>query len=260
MNTIAAGLFVLLSIASPAIAADPPHAPSAYDLYVAGKFADAMKIGAASGNALGVLTAARAALADAQTHPAPCLQCLRAAEDYARQAIALDGSIPDAHVYLAVAMGYEARIVGPVWARARNYPGKAKDELDRALALAPKNAWALGALGGWHIEIVRTGGSYLADLLYDATEEAGLAAFAAAFRNAPDNLSIRYQYALSLAGYDADRLRKEIDDAFARVAKLKPATAYEVVAKARAAELAALLKKGDRSTFDAKVRKYQGYP
>ena len=49
-------------------------------------------------------------------------------------------------------------------------------------------------------------------------------------------------------------------DAFARVAKEKPATAYEVLARTRAVELNALLAKGDRATFDAKVRKYQGYP
>ena len=52
---------------------------------------------------------------------------------------------------------------------------------------------------------------------------------------------MRYQYALSLSGYDADRFRHEIDDALARVAKEKAATAYEAIAKKRAAELALLL-------------------
>ncbi len=157
-------------------------------------------------------------------------------------------------------MGYEARVVGPVWARAHNYPGQAKTELDAALALDPKSPWALGALGGWNVEIVRTGGDYLASWLYGATVDKGLAAFDAAFKAAPDNLSVRYQYALSLGGYDADRFNREIRDAFARIAKDKPATAYETVARARAAELAGLLNKGDRNAFTAKVRQYQGYP
>jgi len=147
-----------------------------------------------------------------------------------------------------------------VWARAHNYPGQAKDELDAALALDPKSPWALGALGGWNVEIVRTGGDSLASWLYDASVDKGLAVFAAAFKSAPDNLSVRYQYALSLSGYDADRFRHEIEDAFARIAKEKPATAYESLAKSRAAELAALLKGGDRGAFDARVHKYQGYP
>ena len=100
----------------------------------------------------------------------------------------------------------------------------------------------------------------MADWFYGASVDNGLAAFAAAFRAAPDNLSVRYQYALSLSGYDADRFRHEIDDAFARIARQKPATAYEALARARAGELAALLKAGKRAAFDARVHKYQGYP
>ncbi len=107
---------------------------------------------------------------------------------------------------------------------------------------------------------MRTGGDYLASWLYGASVDKGLDAFAAAFRAAPDNLSVRYQYALSLCGYDADRFNREIKDAFARIAKTKPATAYETLARARAAELAGLLNKGDREAFNAKVRQYQGYP
>src|SRR6185437_15592149 len=164
-----------------------PAAP--WDLYVAGRYAEAMKAGVAAKSATGYVVAARAALADATTRPVPCLACLRHAEDLARMATAADPRLADAHVYLAVAMGYEARAVGPVWARAHNYPGKAKSELDTALALDPRSPWALGALGGWNVEIVRTGGPTLADWLYGATVDKGLAAFAAAFRAAPDNLS-----------------------------------------------------------------------
>ena len=235
-----------------------PAAP--WDLYVAGRYAEAMKAGVAAKSATGYVVAARAALADATTRPVPCLACLRHAEDLARMATAADPRLADAHVYLAVAMGYEARAVGPVWARAHNYPGKAKSELDTALALDPRSPWALGALGGWNVEIVRTGGPTLADWLYGATVDKGLAAFAAAFRAAPDNLSVRYQYALSLSGFDAVRFDREIRDSFARIAREKPATAYEVVARTRAAELAMLLNRGDHDAFAARVRQYQGYP
>jgi hypothetical protein len=252
MKTVLALLIGLA--ASPALAATP------YDIYATGRYEEAMKAGAATGTAAGLTVAARAALADATTRPEPCLDCLRHAEDFASKAVAADPHLADAHVYLAVAMGYEARIVGPVWARAHNYPGRAKDELDRALTLDPRSPWALGALGGWNVEIVRTGGERLASWIYGATIDDGLSAFAAAFKSAPDNLSVRYQYALSLCGYNADRFRHEIDDAFARIAKEKASTAYEALAKKRAAELAQLLGSGDRASFDARVRKYQGYP
>ena len=250
----AAALLLALLAASPLAAATP------WESYVAGHYAQAIKDGTSANTATGYLIATRATLAVATTSPEPCLDCLRRAETLARKATALDPKLADAHVYLAVAMGQEARIVGPVWARAHNYPGQAKDELDAALAIDAKNAWALAALGGWHVEIVRTGGDYLASWLYDATVDQGLAFFAAAFKVAPDNLTLRYQYALSLSGYDADRFSKEIKDAFARIAKLKPATAYETLAKSRAAELSVLLAKPDRATFDAKVHRYQGYP
>ena len=250
----AAALLMALLAASPLAAATP------WDLYAAGRYTDAIKAGTAANNASGYLVAARAVLADATTRPSPCIDCLRRAETLARKATALDPHLADAHVYLAVAMGYEARVVGPVWARAHNYPGQAKDELDAALAIDPKDPWALGALGGWNVEIVRTGGDTLASWLYDATVDQGLASFAAAFKAAPENLAVRYQYALSLSGYDADRFSKEITDAFARIAKLKAVTAYDALAKSRAAELSALLAKPDRATFDAKVHRYQGYP
>ena len=253
MKTILA-LFLAGFAATPALATTP------YEIYATGRYEEAMKAGVAQGTAAGYTVAARAALADAQSKPEPCLDCLRHAEVLARQATAADPRSVDGHVYLAVAMGYEARIVGPVWARAHNYPGRAKYELDLALTLDPRSPWALGALGGWNVEVVRTGGERLASWIYGATIDDGLSAFAAAFRSAPDNLSVRYQYALSLSGYDADRFRHEIDDALARVAREKPATAYEALAKARAAELARLLKTGDRASFDARVRKYQGYP
>jgi hypothetical protein len=247
-------VFLLALAVTPSLAATP------YEIYATGHYDEAMKAGSTLGNAAGLTVAARAALADATTRPEPCLDCLRRAEEFARRAIAADPHMADAHVYLAVAMGYEARVVGPVWARAHNYPGQAKDELDAALSIDPKSPWALGALGGWNVEIVRTGGDRLASWFYDASVDRGLAAFSAAFRYAPDNLSVRYQYALSLSGYDADRFRREIDDAFARIAKQRPATVYEALAKSRAAELALLLKSGDRAAFDARVRKYQGYP
>ncbi|HJW41712.1 MAG TPA: hypothetical protein VJ476_10860 [Rhizomicrobium sp.] len=255
-------LVLVAALMAPLAAHGVPDAAivSPWELYVSGRYAEAMKAGAAAQTATGYLVATRAALADATTRAAPCLNCLRHAEDLARKATAADPRLVEAHVYLAVAMGYEARAIGPVWARAHNYPGNAKAELDAALALDPRSPWALGALGGWNVEIVRTGGDYLANWLYGATVDKGLAAFASAFKAAPDNLSVRYQYALSLSGYDSARFDRDIRETLARIAKEKPATAYEVLARNRAAELALLLNKGDRDAFAVRVRQYQGYP
>ncbi len=250
-------LLLALLLATPAFA-DSASAPFA--LYAAGRYEDAMKAGAAANNATGYSIAARAALADASARDRPCLDCLKRAEDYARRATASDPKQPDGHTYLAVSLGLEARIVGPVIARLHDYPGEAKTELDAALSDDPKNFWALAALGGWNVEIVRTGGDRLADWLYSASLAKGLESFAAAVKGAPNNIAVRYQIGLSLAGYDPDRFRDQILDAWTRAAAGTPGTAYEKLAQKRAGELLDLLKRNDRRRLDARVRKYQGYP
>ena len=144
-----------------------------------------MRQGAAAGNAAGFAIAARAAMADAMMRPEPCLECLKRGEAFARRAIAADPNAPDGHVWLAAALGYEARIVGLIRAKLNDDPGQAKENLDAALKADPDNAYALAALGGWNVEIVRSGGRFLARRLYDASLEQGLNLFDRAVRAAP---------------------------------------------------------------------------
>ena len=248
-------LILALSSAS-ALAADDP----VLSLYVAGKYQDAENAGLAQADAAGLALAARSALAAEMMRETPCLECLKRAEDEARRAIALDPKMPDGHIYLSVALGYEARIVGLISARLNDYPEQAKANLDAALAADPGNDWALAALGGWNIEIVRGGGTTLARWLYGASVAEGLADFAKAFASAPDNLVLRYQYALSLGGFDLQTYRSQIEDSLLRATAAKPASAYETFAQDRARELLDALKANDTKTFARLVRKDQGYP
>ena len=190
-------LFALLLIATPAAAAD-----NLFSLYAGGRYDDAIRAGAAAGTADGLAIAARAALADAAMRPQPCLDCLKRAEDFARRAVVTDPDQADGHVWLAAALGLEGRIVGLVRARLANSPAEAKTELDAALKDDPANPYALAALGGWHIEIVRMGGDFLARRVFGAEETLGLALFDRAVKLAPGNVAVHYQIALSLAGYD----------------------------------------------------------
>jgi hypothetical protein len=145
-------------------------------------------------------------------------------------------------------------------ARLAGNPAEAKAALDRALQAQPANPYALAALGGWHIEIVRTGGDFLARSLYGAEVSRGLALFDRALKAAPANVAVHYQIALTLAGYDpvrfAGRIRHELEAALA----LAPATAYERFVRGRAAELLALFKQGADGRFAERLRRYQGYP
>ncbi len=254
MNRLLVGALLAVLLGTPARAGD-----DALGLYQAGKYQQAIAAASAEDGAPGFTLASRAALADAVVR-APCLDCLKRAEALARKAVARDPNLADAHVYLAVSLGYQARITGPVKARLAGDAEQAKSHLDIALAREPQNAWALAALGGWNIEIVRNGGAALAGWLYGANVAAGLDCFARAFRSAPDNIVLRYQYALSLGGYDLSAHRGEIADALARAGSGPAATAYEMFAQARARELLAALKKDDRAAFALLLRRDQGYP
>jgi hypothetical protein len=83
--------------------------------------------------------------------------------------------------------------------------------------------------------------------------------FDRAVRQAPGNVAVRYQIALSLAGFDPDAYRGRIATELDAALKAAPATAYEKAMQGRAGELRTLLG-GSRPAFDAKVRAFQGYP
>ena len=84
--------------------------------------------------------------------------------------------------------------------------------------------------------------------------------FDRAVRAAPGNVAVRYQIALSLAGFDAEAYRSHIESELQAAIHAVPETAYEKYVQARAGELLTLLRRGDRDAFDARVRAFQGYP
>ena len=242
------------------LAASPAENGALFNLYAQGQYEEAMSQGEATGTAAGFAIAARAALADAMMRPQPCLECLKRAEAYARRAVAADRGAADGHVWLAAALGYEARIVGLVRARLDNDPAQAKANLDEALKAQPDNAYALAALGGWNVEIVRAGGKFLANKLYGASIEQGMTLFDRAVRAQPRNVAVRYQIALSLAGLNPVTHRSRIDSELEAAIHAAPETAYEKFVQGRAAELLMLLKRNDRDAFETKLRSFQGYP
>ena len=241
-------------------ASTPLDGNALFALYAQGHYEDAMREGAAAGTAQGQALAARAALADAMMRRTPCLPCLKRGEAFARRAIATDWNMADGHVWLAASLGYEARIVGLVRARLDNDPAQAREHLEAALKIQSDNAYALAALGGWHIEVVRTGGDFLAGRLYGASREQGLALFDRAIKAAPHNVAVRYQIALSLAGLDTEAYEGRIEGELDAAIHASPETTYEKFVQGRAGELLALLKRADRDAFDTKLRVFQGYP
>jgi tetratricopeptide (TPR) repeat protein len=229
-----------------------------FALYVRGDYEQAARAGEASHTAAGLAIAARAVLADEVLRDTPCLSCLERAEALARQAVAADPHFAFGQVWLAVALGYQARITGAVKARIKNAPAQSKAALDAAIADDPRNAYAVSALGGWHIEVVRGGGSTLARLIYGAKESEALALFDRAVRLAPGNVAVHYQIALSLAGFDAGKYHTRIAAELKSSLSSAADTAYEKKIQGRAGELLGLLNLHE--AFDLRVRKYQGFP
>jgi hypothetical protein len=247
---LAIGLWTL-----PASAAETP-----LSLYKAGQFPQAEAAGVAQNDSAGLAIAARAVLAENAMREQPCLDCLRHAEDLARRAIAADPKVPEGHIYLAAAIGYESRIIGNLAAQSKGYAEEAKHQLDAALASSPNDAWALAAVGSWHIEIVRNAGPTLARWLFDARLDSGKEYYSKAFAAEPDNLVIRYQYALTLAAYNLADYQKDVEAELARAVACTPNSAYENFAKGRARELLETLKRGDAAAVQRLVRHDQGYP
>jgi hypothetical protein len=230
-----------------------------FAVYAHGDYEQAARLGEAAHTAQGYAIAARAVLADEVLRDTPCMACLERAEKLSRQAIAIDPHFAYGQIWLAVALGYQSRLLGPIRSRLKDTPNQSKTALNLAYLADSNNAFAISALGGWHIEIVRAGGAFLANHVYGATEDQGISMFDLADRADPGNVAVRYQIALSLAGFNAEKYRARI------VAELRAAlsgnanTAYEKKIQTRATELLGLMNQAPHDAFDLRVRKYQGF-
>jgi tetratricopeptide (TPR) repeat protein len=252
--------FALLALALMAAPATAATTDEIFAVYARGDYEQAARIGEAAHTAAGYAIAARAVLADDVLRETPCMECLQRAESLARQAIAADPKNAFGQVWLAVALGYQSRITGAVKARLRNTPAESKSALDLAVQNDPKNPYAVSALGGWHIEVVRGGGAFLARTLYGATEAEALALFDRAVKLDPSNAALHYQIALSLLGFDAEKYHVRIQSELRAAITGKADTAYEKKIQDRANDLLGLVNHGTHDALVALVRKYQGYP
>jgi tetratricopeptide (TPR) repeat protein len=233
---------------------------AAVALFAKGDYLAAAKAAADAGGATNLALAARATLADASLRQTPCMECLQNAEALARRAIAADPNNMEGHIHLAVSLGYQARIIGPLRARFARFPEQAKEGIETALKLAPDSHWALSAAGGFNIEVVRSGGRILGSLLYGASFENGVSYFQRAIAADPENPLIKLQYALALTSYAFDARRAEIAAVLDSSVRAKPGNVYEQAMRDRAGRLLGLLNENKRDEFIVLARRYQGFP
>ena len=73
-------------------------------------------------------------------------------------------------------------------------------------------------------------------------------------------MAVRYQIALALAGFDAEKYRSRIASELRAAMAGEAATAYEKKMQERVNDLLGLVNRGPQDVLAARIRKYQGYP
>lgn len=233
-------LLLAVGLGAPAHGQDLAEAHALYDRGVMLKAAElARGFGTADGYALASQSTLVAAVYQRQGRDHALLQ--QAAAD-ARAALALDPDHVAALLQLALAIGYMAE-EDPVGAHLNGSAHEGKALLDRALALAPDNAWAHGMLGVWHLRLVKYAGPLLAQSLYDASVDRGRERCAEAASLAPDDLAMRFGCAISLLEVQprryADEAAEVLDTVVHLPAKDVAARLVQDEARRRLAELKA---------------------
>jgi tetratricopeptide (TPR) repeat protein len=95
------------------------------------------------------------------------------AEEYARRALKVDPNSTWSHFWVAAAMGNSA-IVSPI-ARQLELANEIRTQIEKAIALDPKNGLAYHAYGVWHRKVAEIGGAsrVFATMFYGQSVPAG---------------------------------------------------------------------------------------
>ena len=215
-------------------------------LYGRGDMAGAATLARSQKTASGFALAAKATLVQASyLSPDATKQALfEQAEADAKNALALDPAQVDAHLQLAVALGQLAELEDPISAHVGGYAGEGKTLLDQALALDPDNAWARALLGMWHLRIVHRAGDALAESLYGASRETGVALCSEALAGTDQALAVKYGCARTLVELDPDAFAGMAAQTLDALKQAPTEDAVDRLVQAEAAQLLAELKAG----------------
>lgn len=95
------------------------------------------------------------------------------AEDYARKAVRMDPNSTWGHFWIAAALG-DTAMISPI-AKQLELAGEIRAEVEKALALDPKNGLAYHVYGVWHRKIAEIGGAsrVLASVFYGKSVPTG---------------------------------------------------------------------------------------
>ena len=141
--------------------------------------------------------------------------------------IAIDPKNPNAHYWLAYALGRYSQGISVAKALAQGLGGKVKTALETTIKLQPRHADAHIALGAFHAEVIDKVGSLIGGMTYGAKKDTGLKLFQEAIKLNPGSAICLIEYANALVMLEGDKKMKEATRLYEQAVALKPADAME---------------------------------
>jgi hypothetical protein len=137
-----------------------------------------------------------------------------------------DANNPNAHYWMAYALGRYSQGISVAKALAQGLGSKVKNALETTIKLAPKHADAHIALGAFHAEVIDKVGKLLGKT-QGADAAAGLKMYQQALKLNPASAIARVEYANGLVMLEGDKRMKEAEKLYAEAAECEPLDAME---------------------------------
>ncbi len=201
---------------------------AAWALFHAGDFEAAVQAGLAAGGA-GITVANKAQAIHAtylEESERSKLAMFEQVAARAQEQVQAEPRNPNAHYWLAYALGRYSQGISATKALAQGMAGRIKAALESTIALAPTHADAHIALGAYHAEIIDKLGSLIART-QGASKEAGMKLFRRAMELNPGSPIALIEFANGVVMLEGDKRLKEAEQLYAQAAACVPADATE---------------------------------
>ena len=201
---------------------------AAWALFHAGEFQKACEAGLKAGGA-GITVANKAQSIYANYLEKSEKTKLAMFQEVAQRAeaqLAEDPKNPNAHYWMAYALGRYSQGISVAKALAQGLGSKVKSALETTIKLQPKHADAHIALGTFHAEVIDKVGKLLGRT-QGADSATGLKMFQQALKLNPGSAIAMIEYANGLVMLEGDKRMKEAEALYAEAAAVEPADAME---------------------------------
>lgn len=201
---------------------------AAWALFHAGEFQKACEAGLKAGGA-GITVANKAQSIHANYLEKSEKAKLAMFQEVAARAeaqIGEDPKNPNAHYWMAYALGRYSQGISVAKALSQGLGSKVKAALETTIKLQPKHADAHIALGAFHAEVIDKVGKLLGRT-QGADAATGLKMFAQAIKLNPGSAIARIEYANGLVMLEGDKRMKEAEHLYAEAAASEAADAME---------------------------------